>query len=113
MDLYKIILQNADIEDYEMAFDGLEAIEMFKSFKNHPEVIILDHRMPLKNGIETMKEIFEINPDVNVIFVSADVSAKERALSLGARYFIEKPFNLVNLIDLIQELMNPDIIIGQ
>ena len=56
------------------AKDGEEAIEMYNSFKIKPEVIIMDHRMPIKDGIEATKEILE-NSHPNkpiIIFASAD-----------------------------------------
>ena len=35
--------------------NGLEAIELFKSFPKKPDVIIIDYQLPIKDGIETMK----------------------------------------------------------
>ena len=45
-----------------IASNGEEAIKMFKSFspEQKPDIILMDHRMPIKNGLETTKEILEI-----------------------------------------------------
>ena len=37
----------------DKASNGKEAIEKFVSFSNKPDLILMDHRMPVKNGIDT------------------------------------------------------------
>ncbi len=59
--------------------------------------------MPLKDGIETSKEILQIDNSTKIIFVSADVSVKEEALSIGAFCFKDKPFTIENLVNKIKE----------
>ncbi len=87
-----------------MANNGREAVKMFKSFCVKPDVVIMDHRMPIKNGIETTKEILQLDGSAIVIFVSADISIKESAISIGARFFIKKPFSYKKLINVINDL---------
>ena len=41
------------------AKDGEEAINMYNRFSTKPDIILMDHRMPIKNGIEATKEIFQ------------------------------------------------------
>lgn len=65
--------------------------------------------MPLKDGIEASKEILQINNNTKIIFVSADVSVKEEALSIGVFCFKDKPFTIENLIDSIQIALESDI----
>ena len=81
-----------------IAEDGEEAVKMFKSFRIKPKVILMDHRMPEKNGIKTSEEILSLDKKVKIIFVSADSSIKEEALSIGAFSFWEKPFTIEQLI---------------
>ena len=90
------------------AKDGEEAIEMYKAFKVKPEVIIMDHRMPIKNGIEATKEILESsNPNKPIIiFASADKTVKELALLAGATSFKDKPFSLERLFNNIDKAIN-------
>ena len=70
-----------------MAKNGEEAVEKYKNFNPKPDIIIMDHRMPIKNGIEATKEILQINDDVKVIFASADLSVEKFARSIGAISF--------------------------
>jgi len=69
----------------------------YKNFSEKPDVILLDHRMSIKNGIEVMKEILEIDNSAKCIFVSADIHIREEVLKLGAVSFKEKPFSFERL----------------
>ena len=104
--LYKKILTLKGFELAGIANDGEEAVSMFKSFSKKPEIILMDHRMPTKNGIEASKEILQINGDTKIIFLSADDSIKEEALSIGAFSFRDKPFTIKQLIDDINRANN-------
>ena len=84
-----------------IASNGLEAITMFKSFSNKPKVILMDQRMPEMSGIEATKKILQVDNRVKIIFLSADNSVKEEAISLGAFLFIDKIFTINELIDAI------------
>ena len=61
--------------------------------------------MPIKNGLETTKEILKINNYVKIIFISSYPDVKESALSIGATLFIEKPFELQELITSINNVL--------
>ena len=86
-----------------IANDGVQAINMFKSFQVKPKVILMDYRLPKKNGIETAKEILDMDNNVKIIFVSADNSITDEALDLGAYIFLNKPFTLNILIENIEK----------
>jgi len=85
-----------------VAEDGEEAIRMFKSFEKKPKIILMDHRMPVKSGLEATKEILQMDKKVKIIFISADLSIKEEALSMGAFSFWDKPFSIDQLIEEIK-----------
>jgi len=79
---------------------------MFNNFKEKPDVILMDHRMPLKNGLEASKEILQINPDIKIIFITADQTIREEALSIGVADFIDKPFSIQDIITSIKKCVN-------
>jgi len=103
--LYEKLLTMKGHKVLGTANNGLEAVELFKSSRIRPEVIIMDHRMPIKNGIEVMKEIRQIDDKTKVIFVSADIQVKALALTAGAADFIQKPFSINLLLDSINHLL--------
>jgi len=88
-----------------IASDGEEAVSMFKSFSVKPSIILMDHRMPKKNGIEASKEILKIDKNVKIIFTTADKSVEKEALSIGVCSFKNKPFTLEKLIDNINKAL--------
>lgn len=85
------------------AFNGEEALEIYKNFQNSLDIILMDHRMPSKNGLEVTKDILAINPDCKIIFVSADYSVREKALTVGAIDFLEKPIDFNTLFNMINK----------
>ena len=102
---YKKILNLYGFEVAGIAENGVEAIDMFKSFSNKPKIILMDHRMPEMTGIEATKKILQIDKRVKIIFFSADVSIKEEAYSIGAFGFKDKPFTIESLIDEIKKAL--------
>ncbi|TFF85435.1 MAG: response regulator [Promethearchaeota archaeon] len=106
LNLYKKALNLNGHEVIAYAKDGEEAINTFKKLDRKPDVILMDHRMPVKNGLEAAREILAIDNDINIIFVSADKSVKEEALSLGIKSFKDKPFTLNRLFKNIEKAMD-------
>lgn len=98
---YEKILGLKGFEVAGIASNGIEAVSIFKSFLNKPKVVLMDQRMPEMSGIEASKLILQIDNRVKIIFVSADASIEEEAISIGAFFFIEKLFTIDELIDAI------------
>ncbi len=101
--MYKKLLTYNGYGVIGIAEDGQEAVLMFKSFVVKPKVILMDHRMPAMDGLEASEVILNLDKKVKIIFVSADSSIKEKALSIGAFSFWEKPFMIDQLIDEINK----------
>ncbi len=89
-----------------IANNGNEAIDMFKSFSEKPDIIILDYRMPIKNGIDALKEILELDSNSKIIFASADRTVKEKVYLYGAIEFLDKPFTHNKLVTTLNECAN-------
>lgn len=100
------MLTNYGFEVIGKANNGEEALKMYKEFNDKPEIILMDHRMPIKNGIETTREIIKLNYDTIIIFASADKTVKDEALSIGASRFLSKPFSYEELIHEIKDCLN-------
>lgn len=104
VDLYRDILKLKGYEVVATAYDGDEAVKKFRGMGKRPDIIILDHRMPLKNGIETMTEILAIDKNSRILFVSADIMIEHDALKCGAAGFLSKPFSMDELVESIEKL---------
>ncbi len=91
------------------AIDGEQAVDLFKIYKTIP-LVLLDLKMPRKNGFEALKEIREINPDVLAIAQTAYVSEADRkkCFQEGFNAFITKPIHHAQLHEmLVKMLMKP------
>jgi len=69
------------------------------------DAIILDVMMPEMDGIETLKRLREINPDLQIIMLTghATLKAGVEAVKLGAMDFLEKPADIQRLMEKIKE----------
>ena len=102
--VYKELLELNGYEVVQTARNGEEAVNLVKRMNNKLDIIVMDHRMPIKSGIEATKEIKKFNKDIKIIFASADRSVKKLALSIGARSFLLKPFTCDRLISDIKKV---------
>lgn len=86
-----------------MAQDGPEAIEQVK--ERLFDVIFLDIKMPLMNGVETYKHIKEIRPDALVFMMTAYALEDliQEALQEGAYGILYKPLDIDKMIVQIEE----------
>jgi CheY-like chemotaxis protein len=103
-ELYKDVFESAGLTVFS-ASNGDEAVTIFKTLKNKPDIIIMDHRMPGKDGIQTTREILEMDPSVPIIFSSADMSVREQALEAGACSFWAKPFPCSLLVNAMLDIV--------
>lgn len=94
-----------------VSYDGNEAILKFIACTAKPHIVIMDYRLPTINGIDVSRKILEIDPDSKIIFLSADVSVKEEALSTGAFAFLKKPASIKDITNAIDTVIRtfPDL----
>ena len=96
--------QMLETEGYAVleAHDGLSALERY--FIEKPDVVLLDLVMRGMYGLEVLEKLREMDPDVKVVVVSADVQASSHELvqQAGAKAFVNKPFDRVELIRAVE-----------
>ena len=87
-------------EGYQVdtAFDGQEAVDLAK--ENAYDLMILDIMMPVKTGIEALKELRQTGTTTHVIMLTAmsEVDDKVTGLDAGADDYLTKPFSLKELL---------------
>ena len=127
---YRVALESRN-HDVEITDDGVKCIQVYReelakrqasSYKNMKhnnnlqdsrptaatpfDVVVLDYKMPGKDGMEVAKEIFEINPDQRIIFASAYVKETlENSVKQLKRVveLLQKPFEIQAFIDTIED----------
>ncbi|MCB0278851.1 MAG: response regulator [Calditrichaeota bacterium] len=103
--LYKIFIQ-AD-SDYEVltASSGEEA---WGKISEQPfDLVVTDISMPGMSGLELLEKIKKHSPNTTVIVMTAffDEFNKEEAIAKGAKHFIEKPFEIKKMRNLVVETL--------
>lgn len=95
--MISLLLEEEGCEVVTVA-NGAEALERITSF--HPDVVLLDQRMPVMTGVETLEQIRRLRPGQAVIFLTAfgSVALAVDTIKKGACDFIEKPFDNDDLI---------------
>ncbi len=90
------------------AENGMVAIDLLNTTHRLPDVILLDVEMPVKDGIQTLREIRKSTrySDIPVIMVTSRTGAKHRALAdeAGCDGYMGKPFNFPVLVEQINQL---------
>lgn len=98
-----------EMENYEVvtAYDGLKGLELIK--QSNFDLVLMDVKMPVMNGVETFKKMKEIVPDTPVIMVTAYAveNLLQEALQEGAFGTLKKPLDFDKLFELIESAI-PD-----
>jgi len=81
-------------EDISVAFDGKEALEIFKEKQNELDIILTDWNMPEMNGLELVKAVREINKEIPIVMITTEggKSSVVEALQAGVDNYVVKPF---------------------
>ena len=92
------------------AFDGEEGLASL--LENRPDAVVLDLRMPKKDGLTVLREIRANNATARtpVVVLSANIREQHRALEAGANYFVSKPYEasaVLSAIDASLKEMSP------
>ncbi len=87
------------------AGNGVEAIAQFRELR--PDLMTLDITMPEKDGLETLKDVMELDPGAKVIMCSAlgQESKVLESIKLGAKDFVVKPFQPDRVIDAVAKAL--------
>ncbi|MBH9973565.1 MULTISPECIES: response regulator [Commensalibacter] len=101
----KFLLNNQeDIEVIGEAQNGSEGIKLAQ--KLNPDIILLDLDMPRMGGKETLQNLLNINPDLNILIltVSEDNDDLIQCMTLGAKGYLLKNINTDFLLDSIHKV---------
>ena len=86
------------------AKDGIEAIQQIK--KDHFDIIFMDIKMPIMDGVETFKRIKKIKPEAIVMMMTAYAVEDliQEAMDEGAYGIIYKPLDIENMINHVRRV---------
>jgi DNA-binding NarL/FixJ family response regulator len=100
-----IINQEPDLRVVAEAGNGVEALEAYD--RHHPDVTLLDLRMPVMEGVEVVLRIREKDPRALVIILTTyDTDDEiERALKAGAKAYVLKDISADDLVNCIRDVL--------
>ena len=98
------ILEEGGHEVVDEAVNGQEGVQKFQSCK--PDIVTLDITMPVLDGMEALKMIKALKPDMKVVMVTAagQKSKMIDCIKLGANEFLTKPFDKEEIVSVINKL---------
>src|SRR4030042_2049749 len=111
-DIVKVLVIRLESSGYEViaAFDGAQGV--FMAHKEQPDLIILDIRMPAGDGFSVAERLKRSTHTwtIPIIFLtgSPEREAEGKAMDLGARFFIKKPYDPEELLDAIKRALEAE-----
>jgi two-component system nitrogen regulation response regulator GlnG len=89
-----------------LANDGKEALKLVRA--GDPDVLLADLRMPGMDGMELMRKVREIDPELPVILMTgyAEVQGAVRAIRAGAHDYLAKPFDHSEVLRVVLRALN-------
>jgi len=104
--LLEYLQKQEDMDVVGSAFNGKDALELIK--EKQPDIILLDIIMPHLDGIGVLEELGKMElswkPKVIMLTAFGHENITQKAVELGASYYILKPFNLEILAERIRQL---------
>lgn len=96
----------SNIEIVAEAENGRRALELNAQLK--PDIIIMDIKMPVLNGIDASEIIINENPNTNILILTAydNFDYIKRALDIGALGYILKPIKEAEVVEKINKVIN-------
>ncbi len=105
------LLNQSDIDVVGIAKDGLEALKFIQ--EKTPDLVVLDIIMPHLDGLGVLERLNGMNlinpPRIIVLSAVGQDKITQRAISLGADYYVVKPFDMDVFTKRIREMFNSTI----
>lgn len=88
-----------------VAKNGAEGLELFKQNESEIDLIITDVNMPIMNGLEMIREIKKINPNIPIIVATAFSNTEYllEAIDIGVDKYVLKPIDMKKLLQLMSQ----------
>ncbi|RMF60046.1 MAG: response regulator [Calditrichaeota bacterium] len=106
--LRQILQEILEAEKYKviLAQTAREGIDLYEAHHDFVELVILDFNLPDADGLEVLKKLKSISPQVKVLLTSGfDVeSSIPQAAKFGAVDFIRKPFNREQILEVVKKI---------
>ena len=100
-----------DMEVVAIAYDGLKIVELIK--EHTPDIMLLDIIMPEKDGLSVLEDMVKENglnrPTIIMMSAIGQEKITQKAIALGATYYVVKPFDMATLVERLRDLIKNEI----
>lgn len=102
--LLQMMLKGMDVEVVVTASDGLQALRFLSENEGCVNMLICDWRMPHMSGIELLRQVRSVDPDLQFLMVTGNATPESvrEARSLNVSAFITKPFYAETIRDKLE-----------
>jgi CheY-like chemotaxis protein len=102
--LFSMLVKHMGYHGECVANDGDEIVQLVLGDNIHPDLILMDYRMPTMNGMQAAERILRVRPEMKIVIASADDSVRRDAIAAGL-FFLQKPFSILALSKKIEEAL--------
>lgn len=90
--------------DFLVASNGQEGLDILAQ-NSDIDLVVTDISMPIMNGLEMIKEIKKLYPEINIVVMTAHTESKyiNEVSQYGVNDYLLKPFDFIKFIELISE----------
>jgi response regulator RpfG family c-di-GMP phosphodiesterase len=105
--LTSALMRHYEIETFK---NPGEVLSLLKQKTSPPDAIVTDLKMPRIDGLEMVRQMRSMNLQIPVILASgcSDKESIASALNLGVRFFLEKPFPLIEIRTLLDRIIEEE-----
>ena len=108
VEILTLLLERAGYRNVRSTTDPREVLGLYREFE--PDAVVLDLHMPHLDGFQVMEELCRWIPEgtyLPIVVLTADLTpeARLRALSMGARDYLTKPFNETEVLLRIRNVL--------
>ncbi len=99
-----------DMEVIETLNDGQNVVNVIK--EHNPDILLLDIIMPEKDGLGVLEDMIKENikmPTTIVMSAIGQEKITQKAIALGATYYVVKPFDMATLVERLRDLLDSNV----
>ncbi|MCR3758975.1 response regulator [Clostridium felsineum] len=105
----KNLLENDGFDVVGETDGGANAINQYKELK--PNIVTIDIAMSKMDGFRALEDILDYNPEAKVVVITGKAKEEvvKKTVGIGAKYFIAKPFEGNELVEIVEKVFNDEV----
>ncbi|MGA1873033.1 MAG: response regulator [Thermoplasmatota archaeon] len=104
--LMAIILEDMGHKVIAQSLNGEVALQTYQEMESKPDLLIIDHRMPIMSGTDLAQSVLDLIPEQKILFLTADESVKDAVNKMGISNFLEKPADIDTIRDAVSKALS-------